>query len=198
MKTRMLALAVAATVAVPGLLMAQGQMGGMQHHPPSSLRMPMGMTSNTMMGMGMVQPVPSFLLEQKDELGLTADQINSLEQLDQQYSQSYQSHLQKMEPLRAQAAQAAQSSDIDLSAYEATLQKLADERVAMQVETARYAQKAMQLLSAEQRSKVTFAINLMDHLLEDMAAGSMMQGGGTMYGHMMHGGMMDSGNGGGS
>ncbi len=200
MKSRLLALAIACVFVLPGVSRAQRHMhqGQMQQDRMQQGQMQHGMMMGQgMMGMmGMMQPGPSFLLEQKDALDLSDEQVQRLEELKNELSEFHQAHMSRVGPLHEQAREALHGEQPDLGAYESALKSLADEHVQMQVEMARVSQEAMAVLTETQRSNVHFGLRLMHGMRQQMMRqGQMMQ---RMMERMMQGGMMESGQGGGS
>jgi hypothetical protein len=139
-----------------------------------------------MMGMGFglwAQPGPEFLLGQKDALNLSDQQVERLEQLRNELSEARANHIDRVRVLRQRVEEALSGEQPDLDLYQSALQSLADEYVAMQVETARDSQKALAVLNDTQRSYVRFAVQAMHQMGDDM----------WLYGQMMQGGMMQGG-----
>jgi hypothetical protein len=199
MKTRIFALAIAGMLALPALLSAQG---AQQHGHMGQGMAPQGRMMNEgwegpMMGMGMamwLQPGPAFLLGQKDALKLGDDQVQQLEQLKTELSNARETHVDKVTSLRQQVREALSGEQPDLDKYQSALQSLANEYVAMQLERARYSQKALAVLNDTQRSYVRFGMQMMHQMGENMwQYGQMMMQGGMTQSGMMRGGMMQGG-----
>lgn len=197
MKKRTLILAAAALLAVPGLAAAQSQQ---YHGHMQQGQMQQGMMMNSsgqpvMMGMGMMgmwlQPGPEFLLDQKDALELTGEQVQQLKKLQSDLSAARESHSERVTALRKRVNDALSGDKPDLDEYQLALESLANEYISMQVERARDSQKALAVLNDTQRSYVNFGMRMMYQLGDYMwQHGQMMMPGG-MYGSMMHGGMMN-------
>jgi Spy/CpxP family protein refolding chaperone len=129
-----------------------------------------------MQGMGMMgmtaSPSPAAILQQKDALRLSDSQVQSLEALKEEMAEVHKAHMTAAMPLHAEASAALKGDKPDLARYEAALKKLAVPHVQMQVETARFGQKAMEVLTAEQRANVSYGMRLR----QGMMGGSGMMG----------------------
>jgi len=195
MKTRTLTLAVAGLLVLPALLSAQE---AQQHHGHMQQAMsPQGMMmganeGHSMMGIGAakwMQPGPAFLLGQKGTLNLSEEQVQRLQQLNTELSKTRETHTDKVTSLRQGVAEALTGEQPDLDRYQSALQSLANEYVAMQVEMARYSQKALSVLNDTQRSYVSFGMQMMHQMGEDMWPYNQMM----MHGVLMQGGMTEGG-----
>lgn len=189
MKTGTLILAVAAVMALPGLSSAQQSQ---RYHGHMQQGMMMNRQGHPMMGMmgiemGMwMQPGPRFLLDQKSTLDLSGDQVQQLERLSADWSTTRESHADRVSQLRRQVAETMSGDQPDLGKYQSALQSLANEYVAMQVESARYSEKAVAVLNDNQRSYVHFGMLMMRQMDENMFQyGQMMMEGGMTRGVTM-------------
>lgn len=190
MRTGIPILAVAGILALPALLSAQ------QAQPRHGQMMaPQGTMMNRaedypMMGMGFalwMQPGPGFLLAQKDAFNLSDEQVQHLEQLRTELSAVREAHVDRLMSLRQQVGEALIGEGPDLDQYESALQSLANEYVAVQVEMARYSQKALAVLNDTQRSYVSFGMQMMHGMGENTwSYCQMMMEGGMMEGGMGH------------
>lgn len=193
MKTRSLTLVVAGMLILPALTSAQEvqqHQGRMQAMSPQGMMM--GPTeANPMMGMGLTmwpQPGPGFLLGQKNALELSDGQVHNLQQLNNELSEARETHVDKLTSLRQGLSEALSGGQTDLEQYQSALQSLANEYVAMQVEMARYSQKALAVLNDNQRSYVSFGMQMMHQMGENIwSCRQMMMQGGMMGGRMQSG-----------
>lgn len=119
--------------------MGEGTMGGM-------------MTGHAMM-MG-VGPSPGMLLQRRDALELTDDQVARLEEIRDELSGAMQGHMTVMMSVRREAAEALQDETRDLNAYEETLERGASQMVQAHMAMARAADRTRDVLTAEQWEKV--------------------------------------------
>lgn len=171
MKTRDLALMITCLLALPGVSMAQEHAQHEMHHGQmqQGMMMQMPQMQHGMMGMNeMMLPGPTFLLEQKDALELSDEQVQRLESLKSELSELHQAHMSRAMAHRERAMEALRADQPDLAAYEAALEALADEHVTMQVEAARASQNAMTVLAEAQRSNVRFGMHLMHGMHQRM------------------------------
>jgi hypothetical protein len=192
MKMRDFALAIACTLALPGVLRAQEhqQHHGRNQQGQEEQGMMMGMEHGMMGIMGTMLPGPDFLLEQKDALDLSDEQVQHLNELKSQLSELRQAHMSRVKPLHEQAMDALHGDQPDLAAYKSALEAWADEHVTMQVEIARISQKGLAVLTDTQRSNVRFGMRLMHGMHERMMRqGQMMR---RMMESMMGGETMGS------
>ena len=167
MMTKTAALLVAGVLAFPGLTLAQGD------HPQGQDEQ----AGQGMMGM-MPCPSASMILKQKEALDLTESQVEGLEAIQKEASEAREAHMGQVRPLHMQVMQALKGDEPDFSAYEAALKELVDHHVNMQVGMARASQRALEVLSAEQRSNVRYGMRLM----REMRGREMMQGNEMMGG----------------
>ena len=203
---RALALLVAALLALPVAGAAQqGQQhrhGQQQEAQGGQMRGMMGMQQGQMMGMHgpmmgmmgmMAGPSPAMILQQREALELTAEQVQELEALEERLAKARAGHMESMQTLHQRLAEQAQGPDLDLEAYESSLRSLADEQIAMQMAMARAGQEAREVLTAEQREKLRIGMQFMRGSMMQMMRGrveGMGSGGmGSMMGGMMMGGM---------
>jgi hypothetical protein len=174
---------LAGAFALPGMLAGQEhheRHGQMMEQGEGAMMMRMGQ-EHGMMGAGMMMHRgPDFLLEQKEALKLSDEQVQRLQELDDELSALHQAHMSLVMPQRRRASEALHAERPDLDAYESALEAWAAEHVEMQVAMASYWQQALAVLSDQQRSNVHFGL----HLLHQMR-GEMVEG-------MMHGGEMES------
>ncbi|HKK27790.1 MAG TPA: Spy/CpxP family protein refolding chaperone [Gemmatimonadota bacterium] len=208
------ALAVAALLALPAAVLAQGMaghragsmsggpaaMGGAQAAMPGGCGMGGGMMGS-MMGGGMMAlgPTAADILAQKDALGLTEEQTTRLDSLQGRTAEAWQAHRAMMQGIHQQMSELRQAEKPDLDRYQKLMQQMASAGAAMHVQVAKIGQEAEQVLTPDQRSKVRYAMKLMGQR-GGMGSGGMM-GRGSMMGRGMMGsssGMMGNGMMGGS
>lgn len=120
-------------------MMSEGRLGGM-------------MTGHAMMmGAG---PSPGMLLQRRDALELTDDQVARLEEIRDEASGAMQGHMTVMMSARREAAEALQDETPDLDAYEEALERAASQMVQAHMAMARTADRTHDVLTAEQWEKV--------------------------------------------
>ncbi len=161
MARKTVALIVTGVLAFPGPILAQGD------HPQRQDEQ----AGQGMMGM-MACPSPSLILRQKEALNLTESQVERLEAIQKEVAEARETDMGQVRPLHMQVMQALEGDEPDFSAYETALKELADHHVNMQVGMARASQRALELLSSEQRSNVRYGMRLM----REMRSTGMMQG----------------------
>jgi Spy/CpxP family protein refolding chaperone len=134
-----------------------------------------GKHAGGMMGMmSSFGPSPSLILKQKEALKLTDSQVTQLEAIKEDIGKARAAHMERAQPLKKQLTEVMKGESPDLSKYESALKKMAEEQVKMQVAMARFSQKALNVLNAEQRSNVRYGM----HLMRGMMGGGMMKSGG--------------------
>lgn len=155
------ALALVGLAAAP--LLAQGHE---EHHPqqrqepaaqpPGGMMSGMNesMTGGCMTDHGTAAVRPSIMLERRTALGLSDAQVKSLESLEQAALEARREHMQRMEPIHERMETALQGDSPDMVAYERALRQMADEMVQMQLQAALNGQRALAVLTADQRSSV--------------------------------------------
>ncbi len=174
-----LALALMAGVFATRALYAQarGGMGGM-----------MSMMRDCPM-MGAVAQGPDAALKHRQELGLTAAQVQRLESLSQEASPASGQAMERMQALHRDIRQASEGHQFDERAVRAAFERMGALHTDMGVSMLRAQHQTRQILNADQRAK-----------LQELGGGMMgMQGmmgmmencpmmrGGMMGGGMMHG-----------
>lgn len=158
-----------------GMGMMQGGMMQMMHGQ-----------SGMMMGMAMG---PGMILGLQESLDLTESQVAQLETLRASARSTMQQHMmQGMQVMRA-ASEHLDSDSPDLDAYEARLREATNHMVVAHTAMAGAAVEARQVLTPEQRERLSFAREMMDEMRPGMMGGGMMNRG------MMDGGMMNQGGG---
>ncbi len=153
-----------AALAFPGTVLSQ------QHHPQGGAQPSQGgamMSAGPgMMGMMTGRALSAaMILEQKVALGLTEVQVQQLEGIGKEFAEARAGHIGRMAPLGAEVNEALEGDRPDFSEYESTLEKMAEEHVRMQVETARLSHGALQVLDPEQRSNLRYGTRLMRQMM---------------------------------
>lgn len=147
-------------------------------------------------------PPPQMLLQHREALGLSADQVSRLEALQVRARETAMPHMQPAMQTHTAAAELLKADAPDFQGFEAKLREAADHMVRAHVAMARVAVDARRVLTPEQRDGL-------DELGRGMMGGEqgMMGGGhgqmeqgamggvvmGHMMGCMMMGGAMDQG-----
>lgn len=200
-----LPLALASLLALPAVTAAQhghqqragDQQMGMDHGQMMGTVQGHGMMGQGVMGQGMMGmmtmmsgPDAAMILAQKETLKLEPSQVERLEKLRAEMGTLHQSHMQEVTPLLMQAREAFQDERTDLSAYKAALEKLAEHRVDMMMETAQISQNALEVLNVQQRSEVRSAMRMLGGMMQ--GAAGMSSGNCPMLQEM--GGQRDDGN----
>lgn len=140
---------------------------------------------------------PQMLLQHRDELGLTADQVRRIEQLGAQTQQSVVPHMQSAMEARSSAAALIRSDSPDLAAYETMLRQAADHMVMAHTTSARIGLQARDILTMDQQARLQDLVDEMGGMHSMVGDGQHMMGegdhtGGAM-GAMMSCMMMGSG-----
>ncbi|MFO8174647.1 MAG: Spy/CpxP family protein refolding chaperone [Gemmatimonadota bacterium] len=166
-----------------GMGMMQDQSGMMQ----GGMMQMMHGQSGMMMGMAMG---PGMILRLEESLDLTENQVAELEMLRDSVQPTMGQHMMQGMQLM-QAASAMLDSDApDLDAYEARLREAMNHMVLAHASMARAGVEGRQVLTPEQRERLSLVRQVMDEMHSGMMGGGMMSGG------MMDPGMMNQGGGG--
>lgn len=185
---RRIAAVAAIAMLTPASLAAQnhqmGQMGMAQGG------MTMHSTDMPMMHAAAMTPAPRMLLEQREPLGLSDQQVDRLEELQDRLDAAVTKHREAMRPLHEQLAGMREAEKLDMGRYEKLLRQAADHRVALQVERTRLGQEALQVLTNEQRSNVRFGMRMRRMMQPGGGMPSVMMGGAMTGATMDHGRMM--------
>lgn len=179
-----MAVLVAASLALPAAIAAQqgmprqgrdttGMMGMGRH----SAMMGAPQQGRMMGAMGMMSAGPMMILQQKEGLGLTHDQVEKLEALQERVAERRAAHTAAMRALHERLGELAAEPDTNLDAYETTLRALADERVAWHMAMARSGQEARDALTAEQRDDLRVGMRFVRGAMSRMMQGRTMMGG---------------------
>lgn len=143
-----------------------------------------GMTGGHGHGMHLIAHLPTALLHQKELLELTDRQVEEIEAVRQEMEEA-RSHRGEGGSAHEEIASAFGPAGLDVSAYEEALREAARRRIDARVAAARRAQRALEVLDADQRARFLYGLRLM-HRMHRMHG---MRGG-------MHGAMRDDGHGG--
>ena len=172
-------LSIVAVAMLLGSAPAAAQEGHGQHQMPMQEQGMQGMRHCMAMMGG---PPPQMLLQHREALGLSADQVTRLEALQARARETAMPHMQPAMRTHMAAAELLKGDSPDFRAYEARIREAADHMVRAHVAMARVAVDAGRVLTAEQRGR-----------LEELGRGMMgggehgMMGGG--HGQMEHGAM---------
>ena len=168
-----------------GMGMMQGQSGMMQSGMMQSGMMQSGMMQGGMMQMmhgqsGMMMGMamgPGMVLRLQESLELTDDQVTQLETLrDSARSTMRQHMMQGMQVMHAASGMLSSDSP-DLDAYETRLRQAADHMVLAHTAMARAAVAARQVLTPEQRERLSLARQMMHEMQPGMMGRGMMDRG---------------------
>lgn len=159
-----------------GTSMMQGAPGMMQ----GGMMQMMHGQGGLMMGMAMG---PDMILRLRDSLELTEDQVGQLETLRDSVRSPLRQHMVQGTVGMHAASELLTSDSPDLDAYATRLREAASHMVQAHVAMARAAVEARQVLTPEQRERLSQARQMMHELAPGMMRGDMMEGG-----MMNHGG----------
>jgi Spy/CpxP family protein refolding chaperone len=95
---------------------------------------------------------PHMVLQHREDLALSADQVSRLEKLDAEARESAVAHMQSAMDARGSAAEFLRSDTPDLTAYETMLREAADHMVIAHTIAARVAVQARNVLTPEQQA----------------------------------------------
>lgn len=142
-------LSILAVSALLGSAPAAAQQGQGQHHMPmQGEAMHGGMQCMAMMG----GPPPQMLLQHREALGLSADQVNRLEALQERARETAMPHMHPAMQAHMAAADLLKGDSPDFQGYETKVREAADHMVRTHVAMARIAVDARHVLTPEQRS----------------------------------------------
>lgn len=99
-------------------------------------------------------PPPHMLLQNREPLGLGADQVNRLETLQSRARETAMAHMQPAMQAHMAAAELLKGDAPDFTGYEARLREAADHMVRAHTAMARVAVEARNVLTAEQQAKL--------------------------------------------
>lgn len=150
------------------------QQGPPMHAMPGQAegRMGAGMMGGPMNGMAaggaMFAHVPSLLLEQKDLLKLSDDQVQKIKTVEDSIRAMYRTRRAampaRMDSLHQELEGILGPGGLDVNAYRTALQGLAQRRVAAAVQTADLAQRAISVLNADQRGRFLYGLRLLHQM----------------------------------
>jgi Spy/CpxP family protein refolding chaperone len=182
-----LALVLVAGLAAAGMLYAQ-QSGGMSGMMSMMEKCPM---------MGAMRESPQAALEHRQELGLTEAQVRQMESLQEGVKQARMQAMERMRAVHEEIAAATEGEIFDEAAVRAAFDRMGDLHTEAGVAMLRTRHEVRQVLTPEQREKLSeLGGGMMDmHGMMQMMGGMehcpMMQGG--MMGEGIMKGMQDSG-----
>jgi len=191
---RSVALAAAALLALPAVSLAQGMSGhhrGWASNTQGAVSQGYGMMGAGVMGYGMMGgqgmmmgPTPGYILAQKDALGLTAEQTARLDSIQRQSAGAWRAHWALMQGIHEQMGQLSGTKPSDVDQYGKLMGQMASSGAAMHLQISKLWQKAVQILTPDQRAR------LEEYWQRESRGGR--SGGFGMYG-MGYGGMMGPG-----
>lgn len=155
-----------------GVLFAQTG-GGMGHRMAMMADCPM---------MRAMQESPAAALRQRDQLGLSPDQVRRLEALDRSAHQAHGEPVQRMRALHQEIARAAEGDRFDEAAARAAFGRMGEIHTEMGVAALRARHQVRQILTPEQRDRLSRRPGGM------MGMHGMMMGRGIEHCPMMQGG----------
>ncbi len=175
-------------------LVFSGPAAAQQGGPPQNMPMAHGQEPAHCMAM-LGGPSPQMLLENRDALGLTAEQVSRIEALRDEAMEAVMPHMQTAMSAHGLAARQLQAHPPDFKAYEAGLREIADQMVLAHVAVARIAVRTGNLLTPEQRATLEerMSQNAMMGDRQGMSGNAAGMGPGGMGGMFEHCAMMDMG-----
>ena len=188
---RVLTLVAALLIAAPGLVaqeepeterphrehrgMMQGmqEMHGMQRMHGQRMH---GMHQRGMRGGGMMPmpagaPGPMLLLRAREALDLTDQQVERIESLHADLREAHGAHMEQARAAQARAREALRGDTPDLDAAEAALEEAAAHRIQAHMTMARGHLRARDVLTEEQRTRLSQALEMMRSLRPERPAG---------------------------
>ncbi|HEV2150077.1 MAG TPA: Spy/CpxP family protein refolding chaperone [Longimicrobiaceae bacterium] len=134
-------------VTVAGVVYAQGRHGGMMGGMMSMMQdCPM---------MKSMQQGPAAALQHKQELGLTADQVQRLEALQKSAHPGHMQMMGQMQAIHQEIAKATEGERFDEAAARAAFGRMGEMHTEMGVAMLRARHQTQQILTAEQREKLS-------------------------------------------
>jgi Spy/CpxP family protein refolding chaperone len=94
------------------------------------------------------------MLERKQDLGLSADQVHSLEAIRQNFQQAALQRIKEIEAGEAELEGLLKQSPVDLNGVEATLRKIEGLKTALRLERIKVIDEGKSLLTSEQRNRL--------------------------------------------
>lgn len=163
---------------------AQGMMGMMQAQPgmmQGHCGMSPGGMMRSMMGEGMMQGGmmgmaggPGMILSLEETLGLTEDQVETLQTMKESADSGVQEHMMQGMEARQAATEILQAESPDLGTYEERLQEAANHMVLAHTVMARADLQAREELIEEQRQKLETFKDMMIELCRGFQGSGMM------------------------
>jgi len=175
-------LAAAPVAAQHGQHGQHGQGGQQQAPPQQQPSTPQTMADHMQRCMEMMTGTsPGMLLQHRQDLSLTSDQVRRLETIRSRTDQAAMTHMRAGMEAAASAGTQLSSNSPNFQAYETRLRQAADHMVQAHVALARGAVEARQVLTSDQQSRLA-TLRPAGH---EMASGEMQPGQGMGRGMMM-------------
>lgn len=149
MKWRIASLVAVFVIALGGL----GTLGWAQMPRESQMMGP----GHGMMGFPQAsadRPLITFILEHKQELSLSAEQVRSLEAIRSDFQQEAAQRVGEIEAGEAELEGLVKQAPVDLKKVEATLRKIEAQRAALRLDRIKAIDRGRALLSTEQENKL--------------------------------------------
>lgn len=105
------------------------------------------------------RPLITFILEQKQELGLSSDQVRSLEAIRSEFQQEAGQRITELEAAEQELEGLLRQTPLDLAKVEATLRKIEGIRVALRLDRIKAIDQGRALLSREQQDRLQTLLN---------------------------------------
>lgn len=100
------------------------------------------------------RPLITFILEHKQELSLSAEQVRSLEAIRSDFQQEAAQRVGEIEAIEAELDGLLRQAPVDLAKVEATLRKIEAQRAALRLDRIKAIDRGRALLSSEQENKL--------------------------------------------
>ncbi|MFQ5890071.1 MAG: Spy/CpxP family protein refolding chaperone [Gemmatimonadota bacterium] len=117
--------------------------------------------------MGTMGPSAAMILKQKEALELTDSQVQRLEEIQKESAEARGARTARVSALREQLMEVQNGDDPDLSRVESLLTDLADLHVQACMRSLRSGQRAMEVLTPEQRPKVRYGMRMMREMMSE-------------------------------
>lgn len=151
---RLLAVVVVATTVGLGAYALVSAHGGSEDGPSHSDGMPGAMGGMMMGGHPAERPLISLALQNKDQLGLTSDQVKALESLRSEFQKEANRRSADLQIAETELAELLRVEPVDLAKVEAKLRQVEGLRTEIRLSRIKILEKGKALLSAEQRKKL--------------------------------------------
>jgi len=188
MRTLMITAAAILAAAPVNAQHGQHGQGGQQQPPPqqqSRTQQTSMMADHMQRCMDMMTGTsPGMLLQHRQDLSLTDDQVRRLETIRSRTDQAAMTHMRPAMDAVAAAETQLNSNAPNFQAYETRLRQAADHMVQAHVALARGAVEARQVLTSDQRSRIA-TLRTAGHEMAGNSNGGMHPGSGMQQGMMM-------------